>query len=437
MACTVHFFKEQKVVKKANHQIKSAPKVFRKISGKRRIVIGIALFAFLLFWGGFFALNLVRNNTTIIGFYNIPETDIKTIESLIMKDPLYKTKFIVLSEKNALSKRLFRKVDVLVAYNGALTADLAAKAVPLSSAIQVRYPSAIKDSPFFTSLSKSGSMNFCIMPLLLDHFETSYFEVMKKKTGQKYPETLAQLESYAAGCQQYLQNPLICAGAQDANLYSLISVFIESYGGQKGYLNLVQQMKQMKSTERLKQMLSLPVGGDAPNGTTFASVLDRIKQLQKQSLILPEWYKTTEQTVSIAMDDNHAAVVFMSLREHREKPFPAIKYFQGYQFPPETSKTRAVVETALCAMMFRDTEAAQIFMGRLSSEAGQEALSISTKLGPATLRGEAFDVQADDARYFAAATPGGPVPDIGTASFKDKGRRSAIAAEIRTYLAQN
>ena len=408
-----------------------------RLSKKQWVSAAISFLALIIVCAVFLILFSIRQATTIIGFFDIPENYVTSIESLAKDNPLQKTKFIVLSGKDALSKRISRKVDVLVTYNGALTTDLAVKAVPLSSVLQGRFPSSITGSPFFTSLSKSGSEKFCIMPLLLDHFETSYFNVLQKKTGQKLPENLSRLESYAALCQKYLQNPLICAGERDENLYGLLSVFIESYGGQKGYVNFVSQIKQLKKTDRLNQMLSIPIGGDAPNGTTFATVLNKIKQWQKESLLLPEWYKASEQTVSVTMEDNHAAVVFMSLREHREKPFPAIKYFQGNQFPSETSKTRAVVESSLCAMMFRDTESAQIFMGRLSSDAGQGTLSVSTKLGPAALRGEAFDIQADDARYLAAATPGGPVPDIGIAAFKDKKRRSAIAAEIRTYLSQN
>lgn len=409
----------------------------RETTGKRSLIAVVAIACAIVLFGCIAIFAIIRGNTTVIGFYDIPKEYVSAIESLSTKDPLPKARFVVLSDKDALSTRLSRKVDVLVTWNGALTGDLSAKAKAISPSVRARFPSSITSSPFYAVRSESGAAEFRVMPIALDHFETSYFTVLQKRTGQKYPETLSQLEAYAAGCKTLIENPLICAGANDDNLYGLISVIIESLAGQAGYVDFVARMKAMEKTDGIDRLLSLPVGGDAPSGTTFAAVLGRIKRWQQRSLILPEWYKAGERVVSVTMEDNHAAVVFMSLREHREKPFPAIKYFQANQFPPETGKSRAVVEPSVCAMVFRATEPARVFLARLSSEAGQEALSSATKLGPATLRGEAFDVQADDARYFAAATPGGPVPDIGRAAFKDKARRSAIAAGIRAYLSGN
>lgn len=406
----------------------------RDPSGRRRILFLSASVLLVCIVCSFFLVRfIIRNNTTIVGFYDLQEKYVTDIESLMDKAALRKIKIIPVTEKDVLSGKLAKKYDILFVRSGALASSLSGSAVSLSSVIQSRYPSTIRDSSFFAGTSKSGVPEFRVMPILLDHFEVSYFKVLMKDASLKNPEDLSRLEAYGAICRKYLQNPCVCAGALDENLFGLISAMIESFAGKDGYVDFVKQLTDAKNFD---EALSVPIGGDAPAGTTFAWVLDMIRRWQKDSIILPDWYKTAEQTVTITMEDNHAAVVFMSLSEHRRKPFPMIRYFEGGQFPPATGKTRSVVAPAVCAMMFRETESAKTLMSMLSSEEWQSALSVATRLAPATLRGEAVDIQADDVRFFAASMPGGPVPDIGMAAFKDSSRRSAFANEIRTYLSQ-
>ena len=381
-----------------------------------------------------FLLTLSGKDRTRVGFYGISPEYRDAIQHLSAGDEAFAdVDWRVLSEEDVLSRRLSRKTDLLISYNGFLTDSLAHKAIPLPVSLSFRFPRSIQGSSFFSTDSSGEAREFRIMPILLNHYETAYFEVLQKRSGLAYPRTLEELVEYAATCREWVETPMVCAGGNDENLFMMISLLAESLAGAEGYNRLVHDLRDRKD---FNQTLDLPIGGNAPGGATFGTLLDILKEWQTEGLLLPDWYDADDRLVTVFMEDNHAALVFMSLEEHRRKPFQTIKYFQANPFPSANGVKEATVEPAISALCFRDTEETGALLDLFSSGPGQEALSAATQLAPATMKGVAFDIQADDARYFAAASLGGPVPGLGRAVFLKESDRTAIALQIRNYLSQ-
>ena len=367
-----------------------------------------------------------------VGFYGIPKEYREAFQDLVEKDEAYgEISWRDFSEDEVLSRRITREVDLLIGYNGYLMESLTPKALTLSSSLGARYPRSLRESPYFSPESEEGKREFKIMPILLNHYETAYFEVMQRRSGLPYPRSLEELENYAIACREWVETPMVCAGGEDENLFLLVSLLAESLAGAEGYESLVHALREQSD---FAQVLNIPLEGKAPEGSRFGTLLDLLKEWQREGLLLADWYEADEPLVTVFMEDNHAALVFMSLEEHRDKPFQSIKYFQANPFPPAAGIKEATVEPAISALIFYKTELTENLLSLFSSEVGQESLSAATRLGPAALKGAAFDIQADDARFFAAASPGGPVPDLGRAAFLSENDRAKIATQIRSYL---
>ncbi len=407
-----------------------------KWSTRKKKILALAVAAVLLLLpaGG---ILLSRSRQTTVAFFGISEGYANAFQDLAVQEEAYAgVNWLTLSEEDVLSPRIHRKVDLLITYTGALTDSLALKTLPLPEQIASRYPRSIQRSPVFSAASEGQEAEFRVMPILLNHYEAAYFEVFQRRTGLSWPKTLKELESYARACLQWVDTPMICAGENDENLYLLISLLAESLAGADGYLQLVSDLRSLENKDNLDEVLDIPLKGKAPEGSSFRTLLDFIKGWQQEGLLLPDWYEASERLVTVFMEDNHAAVVFMSLEEHRSKPFLTIKYFQANPFPPEKGIKETTVEPAISALCFDKTELTDGLLNLFSSEKGQEVLSAATRLAPAALKGAAVDIQADDARYFAAASKGGPVPDLGRAVYLRESERALMAEEIRGYLSR-
>jgi len=389
-----------------------------------RFIAIISSSVLLLLMLCFSILYLIRNRPASIAFYEVPESMVDAVQTLAAEAGMDHLEFKILTDEQILSGPKIRKTDVLITGNVGLSKSLMDQAQILPDSIRRRYAKSIKDSPFYSKDS------FRIMPLVLDHFETSFFTVIHDKSGQTYPFRQDSLIEYAEKCREFVEYPLLCAGGEDENLFALISVLAESAGGLNGYYRMIEELSSLRQWE---QILALPIMGDAPEGTTFSTLLDQIKQWQQEGLLLTDWYNTSEETISVFMEDNHAAVVFMMLSEHRRKPHPMIRYFQSAPFPSDSTINRAVVQPSINAIVLNNKKENLPLLELLSSASGQEELSMATMLAPAALQGASYDLQADDVRFYASAAPGGPIPDI-SAAFTDKAFQASIVKEIRLYL---
>ena len=129
-------------------------------------------------------------------------------------------------------------------------------------------------------------------------------------------------------------------------------------------------------------------------------------------------------------------MALMTLSEHRNVLSDNLNYYETILFPSSInnkSSKRCSIQPCVVGMIFTDNEDTRLVTNRLTLKDNQELLSLKTQMGPSTLQGTAFDRQADDARFFAASFPSGPVPDLATLCFLDKKMKHKMAELIRNY----
>lgn len=397
----------------------------KKSFNKRIFVICVA-FLLAIAAGIIFAISKSHNKPAVIGFYDFDAEYAGSFKKLLETDSSFKYEFKSLSEKEVLSKNITKKINILISPNSAITQRLAYAAIPLSDSILARIPQTIKNSELYKYNEQT-----VIMPLAIDQFETSILSTTYKRYKMKVPQTVNEISDFAGFSKVHYETPIGIAGGEDININSLFSLLVDSYGGKDSYFNMVQQLK---TTVNFDDFYEYKIGGNADPELKVKDLLNIIKGWQENRYMPDNWKQATAQNNANLIDDNRVTLNFMNLSEHRSKPFPNIAYFETIEFPSETKAAHVSVQPVITAMAFKNTEAIRIGLNRLSTEKNQGTVSLITKLGPATLTGTACDKQADDARFFAATTEGGPVPDLGSLAFEKQADRRALAQAIRNWF---
>lgn len=366
---------------------------------------------------------------TTIAFYNVPETVEEAIKPIISQD-LSMVQFKDLTETEYLAPKLNKKVQMIIAYNDATIQELSKKALNLPKAIKEKYPNSIKKSDYYTDRNQ-----MVVQPILLDQFEAVVLRNAINKSEIQIPETFTQLGNFGRAAKWYYPLPIIITGAEDINVNSFITLMVNAFGGKAGYDNVAKQLKEIaKTTDDFYELLDINIGGDADSELTVRSLLNILKEWQNDNYFDAEWYIRNEKNTSKFIENAISALMFMNMTEHRNKPNPNIRYYIPMEIPVETAANSVSVQPAIVSLTFKNNEKTKIIQNRLAQTQNQETLSNITKLAPTILAGEAYDSLATNARFVAASTFGGPVPDLATISLSTEAERHAFAETIRNYL---
>lgn len=450
---------KKRAVKQAQKPAK-APREHKPLSRRAKIILFTALgvlVAAVLTVGLVLRANALRRaRTTVVGFYDVDVSQQQYVQEVLTrtfeqlpevqaaqaaaetgdsgssaKDMPILT-FITLTDDDAADPKLTKKIDVLITQTGALTTSLMTNAAAESAEITARFPRTTQSSPYF---SLDGQL--VVMPLFLDHFESAYYTTLQKKVELSLPLYLSEYAEYAERLKEHITYPIIASGADDTVLFSMVSAVAESVTGASGYQELVARLAEIaRKGASFDGVLDLPLTGDAPEGLVFGDILRVFRDWRDEGLILGNWYETAEGTIRVFMEDYQSGIIQMMLSQHRRMPSPMIKYYESSLFPADTSMNRALIAPSVSYMYFNRTIATSAFADALSTADNQEFLSLQTHLAPATLRGQSFDMQADDVRYFAATSAGGPVPELGRAAIASVDRRAQFADWIRDQLSR-
>ena len=132
----------------------------------------------------------------------------------------------------------------------------------------------------------------------------------------------------------------------------------------------------------------------------------------QERLIAADSFNMDKQTVGAFMQNNLASVVIMSLADHRSINHDAIEPFVSVYFPSELSADRRhFIAPVFYAVPFSKNAKGMALIAKLISPESQESLSYATGLAPVLARCRTPDKQADDARYWIAAT-NEPLPGL-------------------------
>ena len=375
------------------------------------------------------AVTLVRRGksnaqkTVNAGFYNLDEKVTKVLQENIGKADIFKANFKTLSLEELNNEKTSKNYDLIFTYDGIVASNLKSKGANFSGKLYNFIPSSMR--------RENEENNRKSLPVLLDHFEFSYSRTISQKTGLENPQTFDELLKYLDSAKKYTFTPFFTNGGDDEILLGLISCIIEAKGGYDAYSDFV---KQVRKNPNLEKIISLKLG---KNGSvSLEDVLKLFRCWQEDGIVHPNWFNAKYRDIIAFIEDGQVSVLFTKLSVHRTIPYKLIRDFSTERAPVSAASVdHAVIAPAVCAVKLSHKSICDKVMQTLLSEDVQGSLSMGTQLGPVALRGESFDVQADDVRFFSASCRYGSRAGLYLDAFTPASESSKKLCEgIRQYL---
>lgn len=408
-----------------------------KLSIKKLAVLISAciLFFFLLF---FIILGLV-NRKPIAAFYGISQENVENISKVLNSTHKRRNKksepynILILDETKSLEYALKgqKKPDLLFLYNGenaTYATKLAAKRkTGFSKDIVSNMPSSIQ------AIVPQTAEKITAIPLLLDNYEIAYHKEKAKSAQIKELITWQDVQTLASKTKSSTMAPIIFAAGDDIELINIMGALLESVSGKKAYDSVVEKIRANIKAGKVSVQSFYNLADElfAIDGE-FYQTAQMLNEWKTYGLLPKNFLSMSVKDVRafISSNDSINTIAIMSLSQHRriERDFIA-KYKSSYI--PSILNERSFTAPIIMAVPLSKNKIVKKSLKSLAKEL-QGSLSNQTELAPTDKNASTPDRQADDARFFIAAS-NPPLAGLSQA-FTTKGTRAAFAEAIRSKL---
>ena len=410
----------------------------KKLSLKK-IVLILALVFIILIFTAFVILYFVTKKP-IAAFYGIPKNTQVAVESVLQttytrknKNSLpYNIKILdtTLSLKDALKHT--KKPDIIF-INSGLNCDYIASIVQkkkrgFSPAILEGMTSSIRN----VTPVANNSVN--AVPLLIDNYEIDIDINAFENSGIEAINFWSDIESFASKIRPSIIAPMLFSATDDEAIINIFGALVESFSGVEAWSSLVEKIQQTLTTKNptystYSDLVSKMI---QPNGELYDAVNFLIENKKKG--VLPKNIDLTSfKDINAYMAADLTAIVFMTLSQHRTIEYKTISKYSTIYYPSTTYNVqRHFTAPVLFAVPNSKNKISRASIEMLASSL-QGTLSARTGLAPTQANCSTPDKQADDVRYWVAAS-NAPLPALSEAAFTSKAERNAFAEVLRNLL---
>lgn len=372
---------------------------------RKHITIFVAILILVLLTTVLFLL--FKQRTITVAFRDVPES----VQSAVTQQ--LQLLLNQLDEKAGKSKSTFRletinypsntpvqqqlrqkpKVDLLICQAG-LVADAATayafeRKAGVSNSILNTMPQTVAES------AKQSNSLVAAIPLLIDHYE------------------LAVSTSSD-------QLPFIFAGGHDSTLLALAGAIAEAAYG----------------TETAKQLAKDATNLAAKEITTLQNVAKILAQGITSQQIPQFCLNLLQEEVAVYMSNTTPEKVFMPLSFHRTLPYESLRRHKS-TFMPSNQQSRSFTAPITYAIPLtsrgKTAKTIETLLQMLTGSECQGQLANATGLAPVHATASTPDVQADDLRYWIAAS-NPPLPPLDKAAFATERQAADFADAFRSMV---
>lgn len=388
---------------------------------KKRILILIISIILILTAGSIAGIMIfnkhktTQNNTLTIAFYDTDKSIKDALTSLIQEYGQANEKIISfynIDGQADLSEQINKnKVGLIIAPAGYAVKRVVAAADEKASAPEQSL------TQMFSSMQQSAiSKNKKLLgvPLVFDNLEINIDLSQFYTSGMTSIATWRDIEEFAQGQKEKIDYPVSFAGAEPVFLLDLLGALCEAFDGIDAYNNAARILNQdvLYNTFDAKETAArLFYGEDAP----LASSINYLKEYSKNACLTPASRQLKHTDINSYIKQRVTHVFFTTLSVHRTYDTKAIGRFSSIYVPSQERPTqRHFTATTTYAVPVTASKKAltdSLITFLVSAEA-QGKLSQMTGLAPVLANCSTADKQADDARFWIAATAT-PVAGLG------------------------
>ena len=394
-----------------------------KKNKKILIVIGAIVFAIGVALGIFLGL---ANRVYRIAIYDLPETLSSGIKKQAEGSGI-KIDVSVIDGKKQFSVSESKKYDAVITWNGAFAKSLSKLAPEIPANVYSVMPTSVRSSGMIDGKYKA-------VPILYDHVPIFICKSAAKNIDEDVGfASLSELESFMENAGEDFSFSMISAGSIDEYLYEFLSMMAESILGGEGYKKLCDAICEKREfREVLDDELAKSSDGKK---LSLRTVMDKIFEWQSKSLIQRQWYTITQDDLFNLMQYKSFLVGSMPMDYYRNMPRRVSYSYSVFKFPPLDPDMKHGMVSNEVVMIPRSNKKPLLNLEKhLVSLNIQERLSNVTTYTVVHSQSGCFDSIADDARFFAASTPLGPLQMLDKAAFTSAETAKKFADDVREYL---
>ena len=405
----------------------------------KSIILLISGFLLILFAALLFLLS-ISNKKPVAAFYGISERNQKQIVSVLQTTHTRKNKnslpfeIVTLDSSISLERALkkSKKADLLF-IEGGLNKDYAEKlSEKKSGGISVSLLNGMTSS--IKQLVEEKKQKIYSVPLLIDNYELDVNLEKFYSSNIKQLNVLSDLEKLAKVTKSSTPSPIVFAGADDERLINFFGALIEAVSGSETLNSAKIKISNKIAEGKVSQndfydLLTGLTGSKGELNDTFKI----LKNWQNQGLLPKNITSITTKDITAFLQADLSTAAFMTLSDHREIERDIISNYSSVYYPAlQQNVPRSFTSPVIFAVPLSKDKVSQKAVYKLSDEL-QTKLSAATGLAPVQANCPVPDVQADNVRYWVAAS-GTPVTPLAQSLFVSKQQQNSFAEALRSLL---
>ena len=408
-----------------------------KLSLKKVIISIVALIIFLI--ALFLVIIGISSHRPTAAFYGISESNQEKIAKVLQSTASKKkgrflpfnivTLDTSVSLENALKKQ---KADIVFVNRGKNSDFAAARAVKKHTTFDIDILKGMTTSVRKTAFVQNEKV--AAVPLLLDNYELDVHTEKFNSSNIKVLNTLDDLEKLAWITKSSTPSPIIFPGGDNDFLINIFGALVEAVSGKSACIEGKEKLEKLidsgkanynSYTETLKELFA--------DGNAYSETFKLLRNWSQKEILTKNVYQINVRDMKIFMQSEIVTAAFQSLSEHRTFERPVIAKYTSVYIPAETeTSVRFFTSPVILGISLSKDKIARAAIEKLSNEF-QSQLSFATGLAPVQANCSVPDVQADDVRYWVAASDE-PLPALADWIFTTKGQKNAFAEALRNLL---
>lgn len=403
------------------------------------IILLISAFLLILF-AALILIVSISSKKPVAAFYGISERNQKQIVSVLQTTHTRKNKnslpfeIVTLDSSISLERALkkSKKPDLLF-IEGGLNKNYAEKlSEKKSGGISVSLLNGMTSS--IKQLVEEKKQKIYSVPLLIDNYELDVNLEKFYSSNIKQLNVLSDLEKLAKVTKSSTPSPIVFAGADDERLINFFGALIEAVSGSETLNSARTKISNKIAEGKVSQndfydLLTGLTGSRGELNDTFKI----LKNWQNQGLLPKNITSITTKDISAFLQADLSTAAFMTLSDHREIDRDIISNYSSVYYPAlQQNVPRSFTSPVIFAVPLSKDKVSQKAVYKLSDEL-QTKLSAATGLAPVQANCPVPDVQADNVRYWVAAS-GTPVTPFAQSLFVSKQQQNSFAEALRSLL---
>lgn len=396
------------------------------------IIPFIALFIILAI-----VLTAVILRPSSIAFYGLDERTELSIKSAIdnwNKTENIKFKYKILDQEKPLGTQISvaNRPDLLITTNGAavgIAARNASEKAAMNSAVLSEMTSSMRSAAV---LSENGA-KVRAAPFLSGHFEIDIDMNAFRASRMKAIATWKDIDQFLMIEKKNFDYPLIFAGKDAETTLNLLGAMTESLDGTEQYRAAAKLIEEYTTDKKWDAAELAEELCGSYNSPLYTSV-KKLSEWYASSLMARDCFNYTFSDINAFLQNRLSAAALMSLSDHRKIDTRTAERFTSIYIPSEKSAgERRFTGQVIYAVPQKKNKGLEKLIDYFLSTEGQEQLSRITGLAPVFARCRTPDHQADDARYWIAATSA-PLAGLSCEVDLSQKHKSQLAAELASIV---